>query len=252
MRLSAEAEALEGDQSFAIRGPEDLSMAGRLSPTTAAALAGRWGSPLEAPKLVRAVLAQTPSSLLPTDRSSLLAYLTHLETQATPTRSVERISLRCTLEPASAPSAAATVTPQMAALSAPGCRRFEVTSPESLSALFWSSTVSGYPADSHQPAVREGFLVRKRLVHEGRDLFTDPSTGKPRREARIALGDTITVAIDVTRDAGRPEAPVVLTDLLPGGFEPLPESQPAVQEGQLLSSLTADDRQIWHLKVPAT
>lgn len=247
MRMPDEARPLEGPKSLDIRSADDLSLFGRLSPTAALALAGRWGTDIDAQSLVSAILAQSPGTLLAVDRSTLLACLAALQSRTAPERSVANVSIRCTEGPDAVHTADATVTSAMTSLSAPGCRRFEVNAPESLSNLFWSLTVSGYPADVRQPALREGFLVRKRLLVDGRDLFVDRD-GKALSEAKLSVGDLVTVEIDVERDAGRDMSPVMLTDLIPGGFEILPEARPGSADAEILTSLTADDRRIWQFR----
>ena len=49
------------------------------------------------------------------------------------------------------------------------------------------------------------------------------------------------------RDAGSADSPVILTDLLPGGFEPLEDAR-LTDDAEVLAKMPAGDRIVWRLK----
>lgn len=247
MRMPDEAVLLEGEKKLDMTRVEDLSLYRSLSPVAALALAGRWGAKTRSQPLVRALLAQTPWSFLTLDRAAAVSYLTETVRESGKTaRGLKSLSIRCTDSDFKAMLVTHTDSDAVRTLDFPGCRRFEVRSDELLADLYWETSVAGYRAEAPVVPVRNGLFVEKTMLVNGRALFIDEN-GAETNEARLRAGDIVTVEIKVGRDAGASDSPVILTDLLPGGFEPVDDAR-LTDDAEVLSKMPAGDRIVWRLK----
>lgn len=115
-------------------------------------------------------------------------------------------------------------------LSSSTCRRVEVSAPTGLSSLYWQSSVSGWPSSAARAARAEGIDIEKRVLGAG---------GRAAAEAKP--GDVLTVEIRARRLAGSAGSPVLITDLLPGGFE-LADAKAEMQGSGVRGTFRAEDR----------
>ncbi len=138
-----------------------------------------------------------------------------------------KVSLSC-LEPEGAESRIADL-PGLSEISAPACRRFRAQVPDGAGDLAWRLVTGGYDRKPPQE-VRQGMEVRRRYLD---------AQGRAVTQARE--GDLITVEISLRSD--RPYSNVALTDLLPGGLEPLLDQTgcgPAPEAGAVHSERRED------------
>ncbi|MFU0841836.1 MAG: hypothetical protein ACFWTZ_04405 [Burkholderia sp.] len=115
-------------------------------------------------------------------------------------------------------------------LSSATCKRAKVTAPAGLSGLYWQSSVSGWPSSAPRAAHAEGIDVVKRVLD---------ADGHEASSAKA--GDVLTVEIRARRLAGSSSAPVLITDLLPGGFE-LADAKAEMKGSGVRGTFRAEDR----------
>lgn len=90
--------------------------------------------------------------------------------------------------------------------SAPGCAAWELKGAKA--PLYWSWTQAGYPTQIPATGIQHGLTLRKVLTTVSGEALKS-----------VKLGDVITVTLTLSRYQGNPDEKVVVTDLLPAGFE---------------------------------
>ena len=232
MRLTREAEKLEkasvkvdlskneGTGFRTIGGIPALAAASRLSPsvdTTAL--------------LVKALESRPAESLSARERAFLAAALLTAPAGNALAKKLDSVRLACTAPAAgSRPAASLAKGDGFVTLSAPGCTSFRITSDASLKGLFRQAEAGGWPAEAHKTASSEGLEVIKRILNDA---------GEP--VASVKSGDVVTVEIRARRTQGSADAPVVLTDLFPGGFAPASTDE-ALQGLDVRRTAVSEDR----------
>lgn len=232
MRLTREAEKLEkasvkvdlskneGTGFRTIGGIPALAAASRLSPsadTTAL--------------LVKALESRPAESLSSRERAFLAAALLTTPADNALAKKLDSVRLACTAPAAgSRPAASLAKGDGFVTLSAPGCTSFRITSDASLKGLFRQTEAGGWPAEAHKTASSEGLEVVKRILNDA---------GEP--VASVKSGDVVTVEIRARRTQGSADAPVVITDLFPGGFAPASTDE-ALQGLNVRRTAVSEDR----------
>lgn len=115
-------------------------------------------------------------------------------------------------------------------LDAPGCQEFTVQSTKPLSGLYLQTQAQGWPRVTPTEALSQGISVKKRILN---------ADGIETNE--VQAGEIITVEIRATRTATDSEAPVIITDLFPGGFAPNTVKE-SLQGGTVRQSALTEDR----------
>ncbi|MDY4162794.1 MAG: MG2 domain-containing protein [Sutterella sp.] len=230
MRMLSEAEKLLTVRIGAPAGTDDTpsELGGLSAPAAVSALLHDADS---ARQLLTLLEKRAPGSLSLRERSYAARAL--IEAGFSPAgRLPDGIALSCSRREAGFDDTADAVTRTETGitLSAPGCRRFEVSAPGGLSGLWWQTFVSGWPAGDGSVASADGIEISKRLLDE---------EGRP--VGSLRTGDAVTVEIRARRTAGNDASPVVITDLLPGGFE-LSATRSDVNGEGILHTVRGGDR----------
>ncbi|MGN1149545.1 MAG: alpha-2-macroglobulin family protein [Sutterella sp.] len=230
MRMQNEADKLLASRIGAPGGTDDTpSELGGLTPLAAMSALLRDGD--SAGLLLTLLEKRAPGSLSLRERAYAARALIEAGLRQAG-RSLDGVVLSCSRREAGFDDAADAVTRSETGitLSAPGCRSFEVSAPGGLSGLWWQTFVSGWPAGDASVASADGIEISKRLLDE---------EGRP--VGPLHSGDAVTVEIRARRTAGNDASPVVITDLLPGGFELSADRNDVNGEG-ILSTVRGGDR----------
>ncbi len=124
-------------------------------------------------------------------------------------------------------------TPYAEQWSAAGCSSWRIES-RAGEPLYYAFTESGYPASVPASGISQGISLRKHL---------SASDGKP--VTRVMAGDILTVTLTLSPYQGDRAGNVIVTDLLPAGFELLKESPETDQNPRILSKLAEEDRVVF-------
>ena len=247
MRMPDEAALLEGVKRLEPDDWTDMSWFNSLSPIAAETLAGRWGAETLSEPVIEALLAKTPWSFFALDRAAALAYITGLIDERKAQQALEAVTIKCAESDQKSPLITHIRSDAAKTLEFPGCRRFDVSSTDSMKDLYWETSVAGYAAEAPDTAIRDGLLVEKKLFVNGKPLFeSDEKTEETLTS--VTVGDVVTVELRLLRDAGPSASPVILTDLVPGGFEPIEEAQ-ETKEPAVMNAAFEKDRVIWRVSV---
>ena len=138
------------------------------------------------------------------------------------------ISMRCTQYGEGFAGAAERLSlPLLEELSAPGCLRFEVRG-EGAEGLSWQVHQRGYDRTKARDSASHLEVTRRYLDAEGRAVTS------------VREGDVLTVELGIRAD--RPLENVALVDLLPGGLEPLLDTENGWQGGLIQHRERHEDR----------
>ena len=234
MRMTAEADKLLAADIRATGGTDDTpsELGGLTALAALSALTDKAGDGRTAALLLKALEKRAPSSLSIRERAYAANALIRSGLTTAGTLTLEGVTLTCTKRDAGADASADRLTRTTAGLtlSAPGCRSFAVSAPTSLEGLWWQTSQTGWPAGDMNVAVANGLEITKRLLDdEGRPVET------------LTPGTAVTVEIRARRTAGSDGSPVIVTDLLPGGFELTGERNSVTGDG-ILKTLAGNDR----------
>lgn len=245
MRMPDEAAALEGEKLLDTNNWGDWSWFNSLSPIAAESLAGRWGAKTNSQTLIQGLLARSAWGFFALDRAAALGYVASMIDDDRAERSLDSVTIKCAESDHARPQVAYVKSDSAKTLEFPGCRRFDISSTDSLKELYWETTVAGYAARAPETAIRDGLFVEKTVFVNGKPLF-DPNDKAKAPKPTVTAGDVVTVEIRLLRDAGDSASPVILTDLMPGGFEPI-EDRVQAKNPNVMNAVFEKDRIIWRV-----
>lgn len=127
---------------------------------------------------------------------------------------LQQVTLACSeMQPGFAPLDATPVLLEgLLTLNAPGCERFSLTLPEATPPLYWEVSTEGYDRKPPNKVLAQGMeLSRRYIAPSGQTV----APGTPVQQGQVLLVE-LTVRVFGENASN---SPVILVDLLPGGFE---------------------------------
>lgn len=224
MRMTQEARTLLGAR------PQWSITAQNNGPAAAFAMAADALSlPDSVPAVTRALTGVPLNSTDTLLRSAVARLLINAAQTLPDNAKIQKVDVVCKARtPGFADSTRTNRTAATLRVDAPGCTRFEIRGP--VRGFYWQTLQSGFERRAPAVPVSEGMNLRKQYLDE---------SGQP--VGQVKVGDTLTVVLTVNRYRGTDDT-VVITDLLPGGFELLGGENNDVTGPDLKRVIRAEDR----------